>query len=341
MQESELSASKNDWNGPGHDAVQPSDIPATGWSQILRRVWKAIGDDQLSLISAALAFYGMLGIFPALTALVAIYGLVFDPHDIWVQSEKLSAVVPADVHSLVVEQLSSLVNTAGAELGFGLLLSLGLLLWSTSTGVQCLIRAVNLAYSEHETRSFVRLRLLAVAFTSGTLLFFALAIALIAIVPQLLSLIGYGDTGLQVVSVVRWPLLGAGIITALSILYRYGPDRAKARWRWVTWGAAVATSIWLAGSALFSWYVERFGSYNETYGTLGAVVVLLLWLYLSAFAVLIGAELDAAMEHQTVRDSTSGPDRPRGERGAIVADSVPTSEAAVGRRRSRPDSTRR
>lgn len=312
-----------EWREPGYDAERPAAIPPAGWKQVANRVWKSVGDDRLTLVAAALAFFALLGLFPALTALVAIYGLIFNPQDILAQTDRLSMLLPDEARSLVRDQLNSLVDSSGSDLGFGLVLSLVLLLWSASSGVQNLIRAVNLAYDEKETRSFVRLRLLALVFTLGGLIFFAVAIALIAIVPPILELAGLGTTGRLLVSVLRWPLLAAGVILALAVLYRLGPDRTDARWRWISWGAVVAATIWLAASALFALYVERFGSYNETYGALGAVVVLLLWFYLSAFAILIGAELNSELEHQTLRDSTIGPAQPMGERGAVVADTVP------------------
>lgn len=311
---------------PKQNAETPSELSARGWKKVLRKLGKEVGSDQLSLVAAALAFYGTLSLFPALTTLVAIYGLIFDPHDIWEQSAKLSSVLPGDVHGLVIDQLSALVESDGLELGLGLLSSLVLLLWSASTGVHHLIRAVNVAYGESEERTYFRLRSLALGLTVGIILFVAFSIALIAIIPKLLFLFGYAGIGQKLINIFRWPLLTLGIVVALAVLYRYGPDRRQARWRWVSWGAAVATIIWLAGSGLFAWYVETFGSYNETYGALGAVVVFQLWLYISAFAILIGAELNALMERRTSADSTDGPDRPPGQRGAAAADAVPEEE---------------
>lgn len=311
---------------PGAKAKRPLEIPPRGWLQILKRVAREVGQDDLPLVAAGLAFFAVLGLFPMLTLVVAIYSQVADPQQVQQLLVMIRPLLPAEAQQLVAGQLQALTGgepTTG--LGFSLLLSLGLLLWSASTGTQSLIRAIDLVYEEEEERSFLKLRLLAVAFTLGAIVFFVVSVGSLAVLPEVLERIGLEAKDELLLKLIRWPALAAVCLLGLSILYRWAPDRRNARWQWISWGSVIATVLWISASAAFSYYAREMGSYNETYGTLGAAVVLLLWLFLSAFAVLLGAEINSEIEHQTARDSTVGPERPLGERDAFVADHRPGS----------------
>jgi membrane protein len=210
------------------------------------------------------------------------------------------------------------VKAASKEDHGGLLLAL----WSASAGIKNLIEAINVAYNENETRGFVKLRALSLAFTLGAIVFLVFAFAAIALLPSLIAGSDVGTPGRVVLSVLRFVVLFVGMLLGLAVLYRYAPDRERARWSWVTPGSLFAAVVWIIGSLLFSFYAANFGTYNETYGALGAIVVVILWLHLSALVVILGAELNCELERQTVRDTTKGPQRALGSRHAYAADTV-------------------
>jgi membrane protein len=305
----------------GRQAERPSQIPKPGWREILLRTKREISDDHVSLIAAAVAFYGLLALFPAIAALISIWALLFDPQQIEQQIEALSAFLPPDAAAIIEEQARKVAADAG---GLSLAAAGGILLalYSASKGMKALMEGLNIIYDEEEERGFFKLNLTAFGLTLLLIVAMIVALGGIIIVPILLDFLGLGPVAETLIGLLRWPLLFAVALFVLAIIYRYAPSRAPARWRWVSWGAAVATIIWILGSIAFSIYVQNFGSYNETYGSIGAVVILLMWFWLSAFTVLLGAELNAEMEHQTERDSTTGPAQPRGRRGAYVADHV-------------------
>jgi membrane protein len=224
--------------------------------------------------------------------------------------------------AILTTEVKRVADASSGSLTFGAIGGLGVALWSATSGTKALFEALNIAYAEKEKRGFLRLTGIALVFTLGAVLFVILALALIAIVPIVLDYLGLGDTGKVLISVLRWPLLAAGVIVALGLLYRHGPSRDHPQWRWLSWGAAAATVLWLVGSLLFSFYVSNFGNYNATYGSVGAIVILLMWFYISALIILVGAELNAEMEHQTAKDTTQGPPQPMGHRGATMADTV-------------------
>lgn len=285
--------------------AQPMDIPARGWLDIVKRTQKEIKTDNVTLIAAGVAFYSMLAIFPALIAVVTIYGLVANPNDVARQVASFAKNLPPGAGDLLTNQLGKIVAASHRSLSIALAISLVGALWSASAGIQALVKGLNLIYDEQETRGFVKLRGLALLLTFGAIVVVLGAIGLIAVLPGVLNKIGLARAGELAVSYGRWPALIILVAVALAILYRLGPDRAKPRWRWVSWGALAAVVLWVAISAGFSYYVSNFGKYNQTYGSLGAVIVLLLWLWLSALAALIGAELDAEIERETARLTTS------------------------------------
>jgi membrane protein len=306
----------------GRDAERPGEIPPRGWFAILKRVKAEVKEDNVTLLAAGVAFYGMLAIFPAIIAVVTVYGMVADPAQVQSQVNEFAKGLPAGADQLITEQLNNVVNAGQQALSIGLAISLLAVLWSASGGVQGLVKSLNLVYDEHESRGFVKLRGLSLLLTLGAIVVVVVALTMIAVFPGVVDDLGLGQAGELAASIARWVVLALVVLTALAVLYRYAPDRANPRWRWVSWGAVVALVVWLLGSVGFSWYVDNFGKYNQTYGALAAVIVLLLWLFLSSFAVLLGAELDAEIERQTARDTTTGPDRPLGERDAEVADTV-------------------
>jgi membrane protein len=308
--------------GRGRAAETPREIPAPGWRDVLWRVKDEMSRDNLSLVAAGVAFYALLAIFPAIAAVVSIYGLVADPQTVEQQLAATSQVLPEQARSIIEEQLTRVTSGASTALGFGAIIGLLLAIWSANKGTQSLITALNIVYDEEEKRGFVRLTLISLGLTLGIFLFLIVCIAALAVMPALFGNLGLPEDIRRLASWLRWPILGLAFVIGLAAFYRFAPSRDEPRWRWVSWGAVLATVLWLIGSALFSWYVSNFGSYNETYGSIGAVVVLMMWLWLSALIVLLGAELNAEMEHQTERDTTRGRGQPLGERGAYVADTV-------------------
>jgi len=314
-----------DGRGRGRHAEAPTDIPAAGWKDVLSRTMAEVKQDHMPILAAGVAFYLMLSLFPALVAVLSIYGLVVEPGEV---GEMLAPVVqplPSGIEDLINEQLTSLTTASERGLGIGLAVSLAAAVWSASKGMKSLIDAINAAFDEEETRKFIPLRGLALVLTLGGIVLMVASVALLTVVPGLAEHLGSG--GRLLATIVRWPLLAVIMIGALAVLYRYTPDRDDARWRWVTPGAVVATVLWMIGSGLFAVYADNFGKFNETYGSLGAVVVLLLWLNLTAYVILFGAELNAETERQTKKDTTEGRPRRMGQRDAYAADTVgPTAE---------------
>ena len=310
---------------PGGQAESPTQIPRAGWKMIVKRAYKESNDDNASLLAAGVAFYAFLALFPALIAAVTLYGLVADPAQVEEQIATISDTLPQDAASLISTQLRDIASSSSSALGWGLLASLAGALFSASGGVQNLIKAVNIAYDEEETRGFLKLRGLALLLTLGAVVFLVVSIGLVAVTPVLLDRLPLGAVGEFFGHVARWVGLVVFAVVALAVLYRYAPDRDNARFAWTSVGSVVATVLWVVGSAGFSLYVSNFGKYGKTYGALAGVVVLLLWLFLTSYIVLFGAEVNAEAERQTTKDTTEGPEKPMGERRAVAADTVATA----------------
>ena len=306
----------------GRTARRPSDIPPRGWKDVLTRVYTEIMEDNILLIAGGVTFYLLLALFPALAAFVSVYGLFADPATIADHVSALDGVLPDEGLRLIKEQLAAVTDKQGGALTTGLLISLAIAFWSANTGMKAIIEALNIAYEEREKRSFVRLTLVSFAFTIGGMLVSTVVLTAVAVIPAALAVFNFGDLGDLLLRLLRWPVLLGLVSVALAILYRFGPSRKEAEWRWVTWGSALATLVWLLGSLGFTYYLENFADYNATYGALGALIGFLLWLWISATIIIVGAELNAEMEYQTEIDTTTGPDRPMGRRGAVVADNV-------------------
>jgi membrane protein len=306
----------------GRTADRPSDIPKAGWFRIGKRVWGDLGRNNVSMIAAGVAYNELFAMFPAMAALVSIYGLFADPADVERQVGQMSGILPEQAVSLIGEQLHTVAGSSQGALGLSLAVSVLLALWGATRGVKALMTSLNIVYGEEEKRGFLRLNLVALGLTLAAVVFGVLALVFVAVVPAFLKLITLPAIFADLLSLARWPILALAVLLGLAVLYRFAPSRSQPRWRWVTWGAAVATLLWIVGSLLFSFYVANFGSYNETYGSVGAVIVLLLWFYLTAFIVLLGGQINAELELQTERDTTTGRPEPMGRRGARVADNV-------------------
>lgn len=297
-------------------------MPWVGWKDVLWRVYQEVEGGNILDVAATVAFFGLLALFPALIATVSMYGILADPGDVVRQVGALSVAVPPAARTLIMDQLTEIATGSSVGLRLGVVVSLGVALFSASGGVASLMRGINAAYNEVETRGWLRFRLLALAFTCGLALFVIVSVALITLLPTVLKYVGLGSATQDVFNFLRWPALALATMLGLGVLYRYAPNRTPAKWPWLTAGSLLATLIWVPASLGFSVYAENFGSYNKTYGTLGGAVVLGLWMYISALAILLGAELNAELEHQTREDSTIGPPRPMGQRAAQMADDL-------------------
>lgn len=307
---------------PGHDAAKPSDIPVRGWWAIAKRVAAKVSSDRLLTEAAGITFYALLALFPALAATVSLYGLIADPATISDNLGALSGVVPGGGMQIITDQVHTLTANGSKALGFAAVLGLATSLWSANQGTKALFDALNVVYEETEKRGFLLRTATTLAFTLGGIVFVLLAMTAVVVVPIVLGLIGLGDAADLLLRVLRWPVMLVALAVLLACIYRFGPSRERARWQWVSWGSSVATVAWVAGSVAFSWYVSHFGNYDKTYGSLGAAVGFMTWIWLSATIVLIGAELNAEMEQQTARDTTTGPEQAPGRRGAKKADAV-------------------
>jgi membrane protein len=308
--------------GRGRHATHPLQIPWNGWYDVLWRTYREMQSDRLLSIAGGVAFFVLLAIFPAITALVSAYALFFNASTIIDNLSMLNDVVPGNVLSIVHGQAARIASNSGRTLSTGLVVGLLVSLWSAMSGVKAMIDALNVIYEQKESRSFIKLNLVALAFTLAGFAAFLLAIGAIVVLPLVLSPIGLGSLTETLTRIARWPVLFLVLLLGLAVLYRYGPDRRAARWQWVSLGSVFAAVTWIVASFLFSWYLTSFANYNATYGSLGAVVGLMIWLWISTIVVLLGAELNAEIEHQTARDSTIGGDKPLGARGAVMADTV-------------------
>lgn len=308
--------------GRGRSADTPSEIPRKGWKDILLRVYRGISEDRILLVSAGVTFYLLLSIFPGIAALFSIYGLFANPADIATHLDTLANVAPGGAIDVLREEMTRLASKGGTTLGVGFIISLAISLWTANSGVSAMFDALNIVYEEKEKRGTFRFYLTTLTFTLASIGYILLAIAVVVLLPVVLNFLPLpGGTDL-VVKIARWPILFVLTALALAVLYRYGPSRTRPRWRWVTWGSELATVMWVAASVLFSWYVASFGSYNKTYGSLGAIIGFMTWIWISIIVVLLGAKLDAEMERQTAQETTTGQPKPLGMRGARMADTV-------------------
>ena len=308
--------------GRGRRATAPWRIPWRGWKDILWRVYASFNDNRLLAVAAGVVFYSLLAIFPAVAAFVSLYGLMADASTIDAHLSLAAGIFPAGAVDLLHEQITKVAAKSGAGLSLGFVAGLGVALWSANAGMKAIIDALNVVYDEKEKRSFIKLNLVSLLFTFVAILSLMVALAAIIIAPIVFSGVGLSSFLSVAIVVLRWPLLLVVATTALAAIYRYGPSRREARWQWLSVGSAAAAIGWLISSVLFSWYIANFGAYNATYGSLGAAVGMMMWMWISAIVILLGAELNAEIEHQTARDSTVGSEKPLGSRGAVMADTI-------------------
>ena len=306
----------------GRDAASPSDIPAKGWKDILWRVYGNVSDHRILALAAGMTYYSILAIFPALAALVAIYGLFTDPTSIAKHLDEASGFIPGGAAEVAREQLTRVASNGGSTLGFTFAIGLIISLWSANAAMKALFDTLNIVYGEHEKRGFLKLNAMSLGFTLAGIAFILSALAAVVIIPIILEYLGLSNAADLLIRIARWPAMFLALAIGLSLIYRFGPSRKAPRWRWITWGSAAATIMWIVASALFSFYAANFGTFNETYGSLGAAIGFMTWLWISAIAILLGAELNAEMEHQTKRDTTTGGPKPLGTRGAKMADTL-------------------
>jgi membrane protein len=290
----------------GRLASMPSDIPGRGWKDILLRVFHNISDHRIMDLAAGVTFYGLLALFPAIAALVAIYGLFADPATLSANLDTMSGVLPGGAIEVIHDQLTHVVAQRGSTLGLTFIVSLAISLWSANAAMKSLFDTLNVVHSERDTRGLVSLNAQSLAFTIGGIAFIIVALGAMVVLPAVLGFLGLPGFTELLLRLGRWPALFVVLTLALAIIYRYGPSRAQAQWRWVTWGSAFAAFAWLVLSILFSWYAESFGNFNRTYGSLGAVIGFMTWIWLSAIVILIGAELDAEMEHRRTMPGAPG-----------------------------------
>ena len=309
--------------GTGHDADDPTAIPVPGWRHIAARVWEAVTGGAIWTYCGCVGFFGFLSLFPVLGITVLVYGLLFDGAAIDAQLTALAGLMPTGVFDLLSERLETLTANSASDLTLGLALTVAVALWTGSRGLNAVIDLLNLAYHEAEPRGFVRRLALAIGMTAGALSGLVVTLLAVAALPVVVERMGLGLGAERATLWGRWPALALFVFGGLVLLYRYGPNRRPAKWRWLWPGALTATVLWLALSLAFSAYVEATEFYGSTFGALATAAVLMLWIYYSALAVGLGAVVNAEIEVQTRRDSTRGPDRPRGRRGAVVADRLP------------------
>ncbi|MGB6535020.1 MAG: YihY/virulence factor BrkB family protein [Xanthobacteraceae bacterium] len=308
--------------GRGRHARHPFQIPWAGWKDILWRTYREMNSDRLLSIAGGVAFFVLFAIFPAITALVSAYGIFFNAADIGQNLSLMNGVVPSNVLNILNEQATRIAAQSNRTLSIGFIAGILVTLWSAMGGVKAMIDALNVIYEQQERRNFFKLNFIALIFTLGGFSAFLIAVGAVVVLPLAFATLGLGGDAGALIQVLRWPALLVVLLIGLAILYRYGPDRRVAGWQWVSVGSVVASVVWIAASFLFSWYLAKFNTYNATYGSLGAVLAMMMWLWISSMVVLLGAELNAEIEHQTAQDSTVGEEKPIGERGAVMADTV-------------------
>ncbi|WP_428491713.1 YihY/virulence factor BrkB family protein [Rhodopila sp.] len=306
----------------GREAGKPTQIPPVGWKDILVRAWGEVSNENLFLVAGGVTYAILLALFPGLAALVSIYGLVLDPSQIEKQVASLSGILPEQAQQMLSDQLHALVSASTGALGFSAIFALLLALWSASRGMSGLITALNIAYEEPEKRGFFKLNLVAIGLTIGLTIAGIFVVALVGVLPAAVQVLPLGAMNKWLLLILEWPMLIGFFVAGLAVLYRYAPARDEPQWKWVSPGAGAAMTLWIIASIGFTVYVAHFNSYNKTYGSLGGVIILLTWLYISSFVVLFGAAINAQSEKQTRKDSTVGHPEAMGRRGARAADTL-------------------
>jgi membrane protein len=303
----------------GREAPSPLCIPRRGWRDILWRTLTGFLNDRITTVAAGITLYVILSLFPALAAFVSLYGLFADVHDAQRQILSLAQVAPPGLVVFLGEQMIRISEQRGSSLSLAFVLGLVFYAWSANAATKAMINGLNIAYEETEKRNYLLLTLRSLGFTVAAIVFLVIWMGIVVAAPLVIPFLS--DAG-PWIDVLRWPVLLVLAMTGLAVIYRYGPSRENARWRWVTWGGVVAALLWLGVSFLYSWYMGHLAKFNRIYGPFGAAVGAIIWLWLSTVLILLGAELNAEIEHQTSLDSTTGPPQPLGRRGAVMADTV-------------------
>lgn len=306
----------------GRDADAPNEIPAKGMRDVFWRIYKALMVDRVTLIAAGVTYFLLLSLFPALGALVALYGFIADPVTIIDHISFVASILPPGSFDIVLGQLNALTQQKSSTLSIAFFSGLIIAIWSANNGMKALFEAMNVAYKESEKRNFFRLNLLSLTFTFGALIVVIVIIAAIGVLPAALAYLWLDRWQELLARFARWPFLILFVGFGITVVYRYGPSREQAKLRWINWGVAFSTSLWFVASLLFSYYLENFANYNATYGTLGALIGLMVWVWISVIILIVGAQINAELEHQTARDTTTGSPKPMGQRGAFVADTL-------------------
>lgn len=304
----------------GEEAQWPHHIPLKGWIDIGKRVWQEMKIDHVQIVSAGVGFYFFLSIFPTIVAAISIYSLVLEPSQIQEQISRLNIIMPDQAYGMITDFLKPILEQSRKEIGWGLVISILVSIWSANKGTSALFQGINIAYDEIDNRGFIKKNVLTLVFTLAGLVIGLISLLIVIFFPILIDDFGLPTQIEKILTWLRWLILGFILIFNLSLVYKIAPNRRSPRFRWVSWGAIIGTILWLGGSMLFSWYVSNFGSYADVYGSFAAVAILLLWLFLTAFIILIGAEINSEMEHQTRYDTTIGENKPMGERNAWHAD---------------------
>ena len=317
----------------GHNAEKPKQIPKKGWKDVASRVKDQLTKDHVFLLSAGIAFYFFLAIFPAIAAALSIYGLIMEPAQVEQQMGQVANILPEQAHQMISNILERQSEKPESTLGWSLVLSILISLWSANKGTKAVFEGVNITYNEIDERGFFKLTAVTLLFTIGGIIIGFIAITMVVAFPALIDKIGLPSTLETIIQLLRWPILALIVMFALAAVYKVAPYRKSPEFKWISWGAIIATVFWLAGSLLFNLYVKNFSSFDETYGSFAAIIILMLWFFLTAFIILLGAEINSEMEHQTSRDTTTGEDKPTGKRGGYHADHVAGEDKGNNKRR--------
>lgn len=308
----------------GHSVTHPRAFSIKSWWHITKRVFDKVQRDNMPLIAAGVAFYFLLAVFPLLAAFVSMYGLFVDQTTLTQHINMLVGVIPEQSRAILEGHIENLVSTDNRTLNISFIISFLLAIWSGGKGSVALITACNITYQESKSRSFFKKLIARILLTLATIFLMLLMLLLLVGVPLIFSYVN--DASQKILNFVTWPLLVLTFYLSLANLYKYAPHRTSAKWSWVTPGALMATLLWLTGSFLFNFYITKYAGYNETYGSMGGVIILLMWFYLTTYTILLGAEINAAAELQTLKDTTIGDEKPLGERGAYVANNGPKTK---------------
>jgi membrane protein len=317
----------------GHNAERPSQIPMKGWKDIAIRVKDQMKTDHIPIVSAGIAFYFFLAIFPTIAAALSIYGLVMEPAEVQQQMSQLANVLPEQAHQMISSILEKQSEKPASSLGWSLVLSILISLWSANKGTKAVFQGVNISYNEKDERDFFKLAAVTLLFTIGGIIIGFVAIAMVVAFPALIDKLGLPATLETSIQLLRWPILALIVMFALAAVYKVAPYRKSPEFKWTSWGAVIATILWLGVSLLFSLYVNNFDSFDETYGSFAAVIILMLWFFLTAFIIMLGAEINSEMEHQTRHDTTTGEDKPMRQRGGHHTDHVAGKDIENNERR--------